>query len=53
MTVEEMVEEHLKASERNMKRVLASREASRRYLIRAGVWSKLPKPTKSTKKCAK
>jgi hypothetical protein len=53
MTVKEMVEEHLKASERVLKRALKSREASRRYLIRAGVWSKLPKPDKPGKKCAK
>jgi hypothetical protein len=51
MTVKEIVEEHLKAHERVRRRVLASPEAARRYLIRAGVWSKLPK--KSAKKCAK
>ena len=51
MTVKEIVEEHLKAAERVRKRVLASPEASRRFLIRAGVWNKLPK--KSAKKCPK
>jgi hypothetical protein len=51
MTVKEIVEEHLKASKRLRKRVLASPEASRRFLIRAGVWNKLPK--KPAKKCAK
>jgi hypothetical protein len=51
MTVKEIVEEHMKAATRFEKRVLASPEASRRFLIRAGIWNKLPK--KSGKKCPK
>ncbi len=51
MTVKEIVEEHMKAEKRFRKRVLASPEASRRFLIRAGIWNKLPK--KSAKRCPK
>jgi hypothetical protein len=43
ITVKEIVEEHLRAEKSFRKRVLASPEASRRFLIRAGIWSKLPK----------